>query len=218
MITIHVTFRNRVYSVLFHKGNVFPLEDPCDVKYKLMTYYIKLWKDTGVLSTGECVVCYEENKIGSLMGCCNFKHFLCVGCTSAMYEAGNFNCPCCRENMVSVMTDRMTNQLNWYQQENRKNDARWGLFCKEAKNRISINKIIEYLRELELDSISEEFMQFTYGYDADTHSTSVFISEESHEYYWDLKSPIHFNKIQRKVGYKPMNLARMSRHMKTVME
>lgn len=220
MITINVEYNNNVYPILYHEGEFFQMEHPSDVKYKLLSYFVKLWRTTGYLSTGECVVCYEENQIGSLMGCCNFKHFLCVGCYSAMYQAFKFGCPCCRENMFIPMADRMANQLTWYQRESNLKNGSWAHIFNEQKRFYSskIKKVIRELKKLGLDEFSEEDLEYTPGYDDETHSTYLCIIEEQTEYFWNKRSPIHFNKIQRKVGYKPINLARMGGKMRTVME
>ena len=215
MIKLLVTFRNHVYDILYHNGALYPCEDFKDVQYKLMTYYINLWKKTGYLSTGECVVCYD-NKIGTSMGCCDNKNFLCVSCIAQMYEAGRYECPCCRENMISVMADRIGVQSDLYERKFKERDSEYSLINKYNKGRFSTFKIIKDLYEFDLPS--EDQLKWWGDYDEETNTSEVEIKEHTQEFFWDKKSVIHFNKIQRKVGYKPMNMARMGGKMRTVME
>ena len=215
MIKLTVTFRDHEYDILYHDGALYPCEFPEDVYYKLMSYYINIWKKTGYLSTGECVVCYEDNKIGTSMGCCNNKQFLCVSCISKMYEAGRYDCPCCRENIVSVMADRMGEQPNWYERIDEK-DPKYEVLNSFTKGRFSTFKIIKDLQEFDLPSENE--LKWFVDYNEETNSYEFEIFENHTQYFWDKKSVIHFNKIQRKVGYKPMNMARMGGKMRTVME
>lgn len=219
MITLNVEYKDSCYPVLYHKGELFQLEEPDNVKYRLLSYFIELWKTTGFLSTGECVVCYEENKIGTLLGCCNFKHFLCVGCYTEMYNAFKFGCPCCRENMFPAMNARMANQKTWFQHESKKNDP-WAQFFNKQYNFYNNKclKIIRDLTDLGLDKYSEEELENTFEYDEETHSVYVCILKTTTVYFWDKNPDYHFNKIQRKVGYKPMNLVRLGGKMRTVME
>ena len=221
MIKLIIEFRNIDYEIFYEDGALYPCEDSRDVQYKLMTYYINLWKKTGYLSTGECVVCFEDNKIGTLMGCCNNKHFLCVSCISKMYESERYDCPCCRENMVSVMADRMANQLDWFQRDNMINDPWYSFFCNEAKaaGLLSSSQIIDKIRELgEDDFPTEDEMKSYDTYDEEDNTIEYILNDNIIEsiWFWAKKSPIHFNKIQRKVGYKPMNMARMGGKIRKV--
>ena len=223
MIKIIIEYRNINYEILYQGGALYPCEDSRDVQYKLMTYYINLWKKTGYLSTGECVVCFEDNKIGTLMGCCNNKHFLCVSCISKMYEAERYDCPCCRENMVSVMADRMANQLDWFQRDNMINDPWYGFFCKEAKaaGLLSSSQIIDKLRELGEENFptEDEIRLNSRSYDDEDNTIQYILNDNSFRvlcWFFPKKSTIYFNKIQRKVGYKPMNMARMGGKMMKV--
>lgn len=216
MIKLLVTFRNHVYDILYHDGALYPYEDPEDVQYKLMTYYINLWKETGYLSTGECVVCYDDNKIGTSMGCCDNKNFLCVSCIAQMYEAGRYGCPCCRENMISVMADRIGVQSDLYERKFKERDTEYSLINEYNKGRFSTFKIIKDLYEFDLPS--EDQLKWWGDYDEETNTSEVEIKEHTQVFFWNKKPKIHFNKIQRKVGYKPMNMARMGGKMRTVME
>lgn len=222
MIKLIVEFRNIDYEIFYEDGALYPCEDSRDVHYKLMTYYINLWKKTGYLSTGECVVCFEDNKIGTLMGCCNNKHFLCVSCISKMYEAERYDCPCCRENMISVMSYRMANQLDWFQRKNMNNDPWYSFLCMEAKaaGLLSSSQIINKVSELINDDFpTEDEIRSHFSFDEEDNSIEYILDDTLESlWFWKKKSPIHFNKIQRKVGYKPMNMARMGIKLRTVMK
>jgi hypothetical protein len=121
--------------------------------------------------------------------------------------------------MFPEMNARMANQKAWFQHESKKNDF-WALFFNKQYKfyTTKCQGIIRDLKDLGLDKYSEEELENTFEYDEETHSVYVCILKTTTVYFWDKNPDYHFNKIQRKVGYKPMNLVRLGGKMRTVME
>lgn len=53
----------------------------------------------GTLSTGECIICYDDNKVGYKTPC---NHFMCMECCEKLFQDDKTinKCPYCRENVV----------------------------------------------------------------------------------------------------------------------
>lgn len=53
----------------------------------------------GTLSTGECIICYDENEVGFKTPC---SHFMCMECCVKLFKDDNTieKCPYCREYIV----------------------------------------------------------------------------------------------------------------------
>ena len=210
MINLNVFYRNRLYEIIYHNGEFYPKEYEFEVEYKLMSYYISLWRKTGTISTGNCVVCYEDNKIGSYMGCCNNKQFLCVSCIDKMYKAKQYDCPCCRNSMLPVLSHRMKNQPSLFD----KYTNNHSLELLDKHNHIK--RVISDLENLILPD--EEELTYYEGYDYDSHTLEFQINDTIVSYFWNKKSRIHFNKVLKKIGYRPFNSVKKAGKMRTVME
>ena len=133
-----------------------------------------------------------------------------------MYDAEKYDCPCCRENMIAVMAYRIGEQPNWYEREIKETNPYYNFVKMYNNGRFSTFKIIKDLYEFILPS--EEELRSYFDYNEDENTYEFEINEDMKDYFWDKKSAIHFNKIQRKVGYKPMDMAKMGGKFRTVME
>jgi len=53
----------------------------------------------GTLHTGECIICYDDNKVGFKTSC---NHFMCMECCGKLFEDDRTikKCPYCREDVV----------------------------------------------------------------------------------------------------------------------
>jgi hypothetical protein len=201
MITLSVKYKNFFYSIDCHGDDFYPHETQLDIRQKLMNYFIKQSGNHNSSPLGDCVVCYD-NKIGIYMGCCNFKQFLCVDCISELYKAQSPYCPCCRDNLLPIMNDRMKQEKTLIEKEMEVN-----YYLRKAMNkRVDIQKIINDLYKFNINMIIEEKIKIFCDIDDESGSYLLQICDNEYGYFCSITSRIYFSKIQRKIGFKPINL------------
>ena len=193
MITFFIKYRGTEYKIACIDSSFVVLVDEHEFKYKLMKYSIQLYKDLGINSKQECVICYDE-KIGRHLGCCDFKQFVCIDCITSMYNIGSNQCPCCRtEFMTRMLTlvEHMPKEIN---------DA-----YEKKHKRLAPNKIKAILNDFDIDfeELHREYDDCNYYCDINDHNGNDTIPDyietlKNSKTYLDNM----FTKIRKKLGYR----------------
>ena len=116
MINLDVCYRDLIYEIFFYEGVFYPCYDNITIQWLLNSYFCRREQDEHIKSTGNCVVCYENN-VGTNMGCCDFKQFLCVKCMVMMFSAKTNTCPCCRTEFLSSMYILMDKEKKFHEKK-----------------------------------------------------------------------------------------------------
>lgn len=178
----------KYYKYFYVNGDFCRYYDKDQIYIAFLKHYHNIYKTPSEFPKNECVVCYDTN-VGTYMGCCNFKNFVCIKCISEMCGVGNYNCPCCRENFIPLITHYASNLIKYNKNDNFHIN--------------SLNMLFKDYNEEEIKSC-EEYVEY---YD-EINAVVLEIDEECFpSFYLDEEhvKEQHFSKIIRKIGFKPLN-------------
>lgn len=95
---------------------LYGLKTVKDESYVRNTVYGKIY-NLGYITTGECIICYDDDTVGYKTSC---DHFMCINCCKKFFEQDYTmkRCPYCRQDVVIY---RFNEILNIFQ-NNREED------------------------------------------------------------------------------------------------